>query len=268
MKNNWRITFGICLLSFVMYLNSDAEITEKDIIAQYTFDEGAGAGDAIDISGNGHNGKFKKGASRKPGKVDRGAHFNATKGAQGIHIDNHDDLSPTKEMSVVAWVKWDKGGIKHEDPLWWPMIVMKAPVNISYLLFLDTGDAQNTAKPSIAFRMAGPGTVYSKVTCKEEVWYHAAGTYDGDDIKIYINGKLSNFMPGGGDIGVTEEILVIGVEGLRGDLRFHGIIDEVGLYNRALTAKEVKETMDGLAQSVDSKGKAAVVWGMLKSQVR
>jgi hypothetical protein len=46
--------------------------------------------------------------------------------------------------------------------------------------------------------------------------------------------------------------------------RFHGIIDEVGLYNRALTPKEVKGTMEGLAQSVDSKDKAAVVWGNAK----
>ena len=123
-----------------------------------------------------------------------------------------------------------------------------------------------TDKPSIAFRMKGPGTVYSKVTVKEEIWYHAAGTYDGDEIKIYINGKLSNFMPGGGAIAVTDNVLIIGAA-LNG-LRFHGIIDEVGLYNRALTPKEVKGTMEGLAQSVDSKDKAAVVWGMLKSQVQ
>ena len=266
MKNNWRITFGICLLSFVIYLNSDAEITDKDIIAQYTFDEGTKASDAIDISGNGHNGKFVEGANRKPGKFDMGAHFDADKATQAIRIDDHDDLNVTKELSVVAWVKWNKGGIKHVDPLWWPMIVMKAPVNQAYLLFLDTGDGVNPDKPSIAFRMKGPGTVYSKVTVKEEIWYHAAGTYDGDEIKIYINGKLSNFTPGGGAIGVTDNVLIIGAA-LNG-LRFHGIIDEVGLYNRALTPNEVKGTMEGFAQSVDSKDKAAVVWGMLKSQVQ
>ena len=84
----------------------------------------------------------------------------------------------TKQLSIFAWVKWNKGGIKHVDPLWWPMIVMKASVNKTYLLFLDTGDGVNPNKPSIAFRMSGPGTVYSKETVKEEVWYHAVGTYD------------------------------------------------------------------------------------------
>ncbi|HIB88867.1 TPA: LamG domain-containing protein [Candidatus Poribacteria bacterium] len=268
MKNKWRIAFGMCLLSFVFIcLDSDAEIKDKDIIAQYTFDDGTKASDAIDISGNEHNGKFLKGASRKPGKFDMGAHFDADKATQAIWIDDHPDLNVTKKLSIVAWVKWNKGGIKHVAPIWWPMIVMKASVNQAYLLFLDTGDGVNPNKPSIAFRMKGPGTVYSQETVKEEIWYHAAGTYDGKAIKIYINGKLSNEKPGGGAIAVTNDVLVIGAA-KRGDLRFHGIIDEVGIYNRALTPDEVKGTMEGFAQSVDSKGKVAVVWGMLKSQVQ
>ena len=64
---------------------------------------------------------------------------------------------------------------------------------------------------------------------------------------------------------MTNDVLVIGAA-KRGDLRFHGIIDEVGIYNRALTLDEVEETMKGFAQSVDSKSKATIVWGMLKSQ--
>ena len=207
-----------------------------------------------------------KGAIRGPGKFGQDGHFDADKATQAVWIDDHKELNVTKQLSIFAWVKWNKGGIKHVDPLWWPMIVMKASVNKTYLLFLDTGDGVNPNKPSIAFRMSGPGTVYSKETVKEEAWYHAAGTYDGNEIKIYINGKLSNFMPGGGAIAVTDNVLIIGAA-LNGR-RFHGIIDEVGIYNRALTPNEVKGTMEGLAQSVDSKDKAAVVWGMLKSQVQ
>ncbi|MEE3193320.1 MAG: LamG domain-containing protein [Candidatus Poribacteria bacterium] len=266
MKNKWIIAFGVCLLSFVFICSSiDAEIKKKDIIAQYTFDEGTTASDAIDVSGNGHNGKFLKGASRKPSKFGMGAHFDADKATQAIWVDDHPDLNVTKKLSIVAWVKWSKDGIKHAAPLWWPMIVMKASVNAAYLLFLDTGDGVNPNKPSIAFRMKGPGTVYSEETVTEEIWYHAAGTYDGKAIKIYINGKLSSERPGVGPIAVTNDVLVIGAA-KRGDLRFHGIIDEVGIYNRALTLDEVEETMKGFAQSVDSKSKATIVWGMLKSQ--
>ena len=266
MKNKCSVAFVACLLSVLFFdLGIMAEVKEKDIIAQYTFDQGTKAAELIDISGNGHNGKFMKGATRGPGKFGLGGYFDADKATQAVWIDDHKELNVTKQLSIVAWVKWDKGGVKHVAPLWWPMIVMKASVNKAYLLFLDTGDGVNPNKPSIAFRMSGPGTVYSKERVKEEAWYHAAGTYDGKAIKIYINGKLSNEVAGGGLIAVSQDVLVIGAA-KRGDLRFHGIIDEVGIYNRALTEAEVSQTMQGFAQNVNSTGKSAVIWAKIKSQ--
>ena len=83
--------------------------------------------------------------------------------------------------------------------------------------------------------------------------------------RIYINGKLSNEVAGGGLIAVSQDVLVIGAA-KRGDLRFHGIIDEVGIYNRALTEAEVSQTMQGFAQNVNSTGKSAVIWAKIKSQ--
>ena len=74
---------------------------------------------------------------------------------------------------------------------------MKTPVNQAYLFFLDTGDGVNPNKPSITFRITDPSTAYSRETVKEEIWYYAAGTYDGKAIKIYINGELSNEVSGG-----------------------------------------------------------------------
>ena len=109
-----------------------------------------------------------KGAIRGPGKFGLGGHFDADKATQAVWIDDHKELNVTKQLSIFAWVKWNKGGIKHVDPLWWPMIVMKASVNKTYLLLLDTGDGVNPNKPSIAFRMSGPGTVYSKETVKKK----------------------------------------------------------------------------------------------------
>ena len=80
-------------------------------------------------------------------------------------------------------------------------LVMKTPVNQAYLFFfLDTGDGVNPNKPSITFRITNPSTAYSRETVKEEIWYYAAGTYDGKAIKIYINGELSNEVSGGGQL--------------------------------------------------------------------
>ena len=77
--------------------------------------------------------------------------------------------------------------------------MMKTPANQAYLFFLDTGDGVNPNKPSITFRITNPSTAYSRETVKEEIWYYAAGTYDGKAIN-YINGELSNEVSGGGQL--------------------------------------------------------------------
>jgi hypothetical protein len=257
----YSLVLGAYLI-VLLALQSGAVIQDKDIIALWTFDKGDKDTDATDVSGHGHNGTFDLGATRVDGKFGPGAHFDGKKG-QVITIANHDELNVTKELSIVAWVKWDKGGIVHGEPRQWPMIVSKIPINETYLLFLDTGDGVNPNKPSIAFRMKGPGTVYSKVTVKDETWYHAAGTYDGKFIKIYIDGKLSNELGVTAPIAVTSDVLTIGANKDGTSNRFDGIIDEVGIYNRGLTEDEVQKTIKGFA-AVRPKDKIATVWGKLK----
>ena len=267
MRKSVGLIFMACFMIFVVTApkQSDARIVEKDVIALWTFDKGAKSGDAIDVSENGHTGTFDLGATRATGKAGMGAQLDGKKG-QVITVPNHDALNVTKELSIVAWVKWNTGGVVHGEPRQWPMIVSKIPINEAYLLFLDTGDGGNPNKPSIAFRMKEPGTVYSEVTVSDQTWYHAAGTYDSESIKIYIDGDLSNQLAATAAIATTNDVLTIGAgKGATGN-RFDGIIDEVGLFNKALTPDEVKETMKGFATAIEPKGKVTAVWGMLKYQ--
>lgn len=250
---------SVCLIGLVMIPteHSYAEISDSDIIALWTFDIGGGE-EAIDITGNGYDGTFDLGATVGAGKVGSGVDLDGKKG-QVITIENTDDLNVTEELSITAWVKWNKGGVVHGEPRQWPMIVSKMPINEAYLLFLDIGDGGNPNKPSIAFRMKGPGTLYSEVTVEEDTWYHAAGTYDGESIMIYINGELSNEINAAGAIATTNDVLTIGANKAGTSNRFDGIIDEVGIFSRALTSDEVKQTMEGFDKmlAVKSNGKLA-----------
>lgn len=78
-------------------------------------------------------------------------------------------------------------------------------------------------------------------------WTHVAFTYDGEKIKIYINGELDSSSPRTGYITITEEWAAIGRVGIKGGAEiiccgpraFEGIIDEVRIWDQALTAEEV-----------------------------
>ena len=68
-------------------------------------------------------------------------------------------------------------------------------------------------------------------------WTHLAGTFDGSTFRFYTNGVLAG--TGGGTLGTTSgDPLKIGAAGTCGQM-FVGMLDEVAIYNRALTADEI-----------------------------
>ena len=71
-------------------------------------------------------------------------------------------------------------------------------------------------------------------------WYHLAGTYDGTIMKLYINGQLSgSFNPPSGPIDdCANGSFNIGRGWVNFDF-FSGIIDDIGIWDRALTQQEI-----------------------------
>ncbi|TFB13645.1 T9SS type A sorting domain-containing protein [Candidatus Marinimicrobia bacterium MT.SAG.4] len=75
------------------------------------------------------------------------------------------------------------------------------------------------------------------------VWTHVAGTYDGTDVKLYINGGLVGSSPYSGNIGAGNTGFYI--SSLFAAERFNGLIDEVRLWNVARSQAEIQAAMDG-----------------------
>ena len=85
-------------------------------------------------------------------------------------------------------------------------------------------------------------------------WYHVIGTYDNESIKIYVNGTLINTTSAVGPLNKNgDEDIILGHNSPSQTNNFDGKIDEVRVYNIALTAEQVnqrfEETKDGLTVS-------------------
>jgi len=75
-------------------------------------------------------------------------------------------------------------------------------------------------------------------------WYHVAGTYDGSTFKVYVNGtERPEKLTWSGSIVQNDYKLRIGVRGLYGHW-FKGLIDEVYIWRRALSASEIRAIYD------------------------
>ena len=73
-------------------------------------------------------------------------------------------------------------------------------------------------------------------------WTHLAVTYDGANLRLYVNGVQTASRALTGSIVTTTGLLKIGGNAVSGEW-FNGLIDEVRIYNRALTAAQIQTDM-------------------------
>ncbi|MDB4341743.1 immunoglobulin domain-containing protein [bacterium] len=69
-------------------------------------------------------------------------------------------------------------------------------------------------------------------------WYHIVGVFDGEEIRLYLDGRLKDSTPVGGNIDDAGLPLRIGSDD--GSAYFDGAMDDVRMWNRPLTATEIK----------------------------
>ena len=94
-------------------------------------------------------------------------------------------------------------------------------------------------------------TVSGTSTLSADTWYHIVGTYDGenndDKIRIYINGSLEATSSAlGGDFLTGEPTIAhigrnVNTSSGTRDFYFDGLIDEVAIWDTALTSTQVSE---------------------------
>jgi hypothetical protein len=137
--------------------------------------------------------------------------------------------------------------------------------NASYLLEDQAGGEQNPDGWVFAVwtNDGGIGLAWGHKKVKPKVWTHIAGTYDGKMLSLYINGKLDVSVKKEGKISNPGNPLGLGKYG--GET-YVGGMDEVFLYDRALSTDELEAIMKSfeVAFAVESRSKLATCWASLK----
>jgi len=143
-------------------------------------------------------------------------------------------LNPTEAITVETWVKID--AVAMEGKLYAPIIRR----NNTYLLRADNGTGGVNFNFFIYYGTGWEPGAYSVHQFGLGVWYHVVGTYDRQHVKIYVNGKLKGSNTKTGAMPLNENNTVVGF--WNNDF-FPGLIDEVRVYNRALSLEEVRGNM-------------------------
>ena len=73
------------------------------------------------------------------------------------------------------------------------------------------------------------------------IWWHVVAVHDGLINLIYVNGVLANSVPAPGKLNSTARALCFGSNNVEGGRYFNGALDNVKIYNKALTAVEANK---------------------------
>ncbi len=208
------------------------------LVGYWKFDDGSGA-NAIDSSGNGNTGSLLNGPTWiTPGRAGPGAlSFNNTN-LQSVSVANAASLNMTSAITIAAWVNAVDWTGNHR-------VLEKGNSDNQYALY-----AQNN---ELWFRLTGVNTIVCALP-PTNTWAYVAGTYDGATMTLYVNGQPQTTFAATGAIATTSNPLVIAKKNTSTTTNdyMNGELDEVRLYNRALSLAEINTIMhygDVLPQS-------------------
>ena len=197
------------------------------LVAAYSFSEGSGA-TVADASGNGNTGTIVNATWTNSGKYGNALAFNESNAR--VDISDSTSLRLSSGMTLEAWVQ---PSIVNST---WRDVVYKG--NDNYYL---AGTSPNGSLPAVG--ATGGTTIYGNSALTVNTWAHLAATYDGANLRLYLNGIQVANQARTVNLTTSANPLQIGGDTIFGQY-FSGLIDEVRVYNRALTQTEIQTDMN------------------------
>ncbi|MDD4175286.1 MAG: LamG domain-containing protein, partial [Kiritimatiellae bacterium] len=200
---------------------------EPGLIGWWAFDETSEETLTLDYSGHGLGGTLEN-AGRAPG-ID-GSALVCNGGSAMIAPDTA--LSPSNAFSVACWVKTERAGQKH---VWFINRIFGGSTSSGFRLGLQDGrPCFGVPVTSFSHHLTG------KAPLPVGRWVHLAGTFDGQTMRLYMDGAEQGALARPGPLPPNGRPLCLGNYDAGHAAHFTGLLDEVKLYGRALSADEVR----------------------------
>ncbi len=171
------------------------------------------------------------------GKIGQALNFDGTN--DYVDLGTKSSLNLTTTLSISGWVNRSNTG-KYMIPL-----ARRNSSNLQYqLTWVRNGEGTHNDKVRLDLGLGGSITSFNSTNAHTDTgWHHIAGTYDGANVKLYFDGALD---------GTTAETRSIDSYSIPNEIGFDngvadpslsaysaGSIDDVRIYNRALSGTEI-----------------------------
>jgi hypothetical protein len=205
------------------------------LLAHWTLDDGNG-NVAFDSSGNGNHGTVN-GATWTDGLMNGALHFDG--------VNHHIDLGPLdppsdnrSAFSILAWFNAESFN-SHRDN----RIVSKTTSSSEEDHYWMLSPLKQANRTLLRFRLKIDGTTETLVAQEGDIqtgqWVLAVGTYDGSNMRLFMDNDEVGVLPKNGEVSANGSVVAMIGMNSDGSDAWHGIVDDVRLYHRALTPLEV-----------------------------
>jgi len=225
------LILALFALVLVKHFKKGNDSLSRGLVAYWKFDEIKG-NIIPDSSGNNHQGLLMNNPKLTRGRIGKALNLNGQ--------DNYMEVPMTinwPQLTVSAWFKptdlTGAGGMGN------PRIICNSHTDIDnkgFQLRFDKGGVRGWVD-------VGNGQEHASVGWQKRLeigkWYFYALTYNGSQVKAYLNGELLGSAPLTGNIADSKLPINIGRNPVYNGDYFTGLVDEIRIYNRALSSQEI-----------------------------
>lgn len=264
----------VSLLMLPSLTNAQKYANDESLILYLPFNEGEGD-TAFDQTRLGNHGKLEGPPQWVQGKHGKALEFDGDDDVVIIETKNSEELQlHESEGTAECWFLMKGEGISTA-----PRLIAKESITN------DSCDCDPLRGGfALKFRKHGKPTLQLSVEqgsrknndpnpdagVNNDVWYHAAGTWEEGEHRVYLNGKLVFEDKGNEALPLKDVDNDLRIGGSFAGLRnFQGIIDEVRIWNRVLSINEISDNMKlnfGQLLGVSPDGMLTTTWGQLKAR--
>ena len=218
-------------------------VADESLLAWWTLDEGEGT-TVVDWSGHGHHGTLAGDAQWQGGYAGGAVSFDG----RGDYVDlgTPADLYLTQNYTYTAWFQVGQNISGNSGPQYLLCVGSRSDLvfGIEDGVGVDGDLSLHYYDTVPGFHAVGVGqTVWSA-----DEWHMVAGTRDATGHKVYLDGELRNSDTNANEdnfAGATTRMISLGGRAWTGHQFYNGLIDDVRIYNRALTETEINQVMRG-----------------------
>jgi len=209
------------------------------LLLRFSCDEFRNGGTVLpDMTGSNNNGRVSGAKWTPAGRLGGGCEFNGKNSS--VQVPHAPSLK-CQHATVCLWFKALTAGTADRT-------LIEKGAEDGYALYL-AGGAQNDARRGKLRAAVNGLDCFSDTAVADNAWHHAAAMYDGERLNLYVDGVLQKqTATGRGDLAANTRALTLGMNRAEPKHRekeagFEGVLDEVMLFNRALTEAELKDVI-------------------------